>query len=563
MTSSSIRVLARAVLAGTLLLTACDPAGGGLETPAGRGGTKKDGTARAAIRVEHLSHTPAAEPAQRYGEKPEHQLNGAEAYLLAGLGGLKVRHDPALSRMSRELARAAPNRFNMPPGLVDGLLAWFGLFDPPPSVVVVEVPDTDCAAAALPASCRPALDALLEEVRRTIPQGGSAAVGFGATRLDDGASRVMITYLDRGAVMKPLAISAGTGDSLALEGRLLGGRSKPRLEVIDAEGREHDVPAVIGSDGSFRATVRCEFGRGVYQVEVLAEGKFGPEVAANFPLFCGVERPDSVEYELERMAPDATAAQVARENFRYLNAARQARGLEPLRWSPEAAEAARAHSQDMVSNGFIGHVSPSTGDVSARFSRAGIEGAVIRENVARGYGPKGIHQSLMHSPGHRVNMLAADVTDVGIGVVVAPPETNAPGAARPIFLTQNFFRPMGAGVPDDVAGDVESRVQAARERKGLSPLRFDPRLSRLAQGEAEAIARGKTPSAGNQDAVFELGYQAVERHQVTANNHLGLPTVDLWLGPDQERGFGLGVARIARGPKKGYFVMVVFVAEPG
>jgi len=547
--------------AGTVAVTGCDP-GTSTDAPGARAAGRKDGTARAAIRIEDRTHRPKVAPADRYGEKPKHQLNAAEAFLLSGLDGLKVRHDPALSRMSRELAAAAPNRFNMPPGLVDGLLAWFGLFDPPPSVVVVEVADTDCTASVAD-SCKPAMLALLKEVRRTIPQGESVAVGVGATVLERNTSRIMITYLERGAVLKPLPISAAVGANLDLQGRLIGDRQLPRLEVIDAEGQEHDLPAVLGNDGSFRASIRCEFGRGIYQVEVLADGKFGPEVAANFPLYCGVRRPDAVDYQLEKMAPDATAAQVARENFRYLNAAREARGLPVLEWSSGAAAAARAHSEDMVANGFIGHVSPTTGDVARRFERAGIEGAVLRENVARGYGPKGIHQSLMHSPGHRVNILAADVTAVGIGVVVAPPETDAPGAARPIFLTQNFYRPLGAGVPDDVVGDVVTRVQQTRDRKGLSALTFDPRLSRLAQSEADAIARGKAPAAGNQEKVFDFGYAAVERHQVTANDHLGLPTVDLWLSPSDPRGYGLGISRIIRGDKKGYFVMVVFVAEKG
>ena len=563
------RRLRRALLAlsivagGASLVTACDrPPSSRSGTSSPKDGKKKDGTGRAAIAIEDRAHRPSTPEVSKYGLKPKHELNASESYLLNGLEGLQVRHDPALSLMTRELSAAAPDRFNMPPALVDGLLAWFGLPDPPPSVVVVEVPGTDCEAT-LADQCKPAMDALLDEVRNTIPQGEGVAVGFGAKKLDSGTTRIMVTYLDRGAVLRPVPVAVGVGDAIDLQGRLLGDRRAPRVEVVDAAGQSHDLPAVVGNDGSFRANLKCEHGRGIYQVEVLAEGKFGPEVAANFPLYCGERRPTSVEYELERMSPDATADQVARENFRYLNLARQKRGLPPLDWDAKAAEAARRHSADMVENGFIGHVSPTTGDVAARFERAKVKGAVIRENVARGYGPKGIHQSLMHSPGHRVNMLAEDITRVGIGVVVAPPETDAPGAARPIFLTQNFYRPIGAGVPKDVVGDVVTRIGEQRQRKGLSALTFDPRLNALAQAESDMIARGKAPDAGNQEKVFDFGYAAVERHQVTANDHLGLPTVDLWFVPNDPRGYGVGISRIAKGDKKDYFVMVVYVAEKG
>ena len=112
-----------------------------------------------------------------------------------------------------------------------------------------------------------------------------------------------------------------------------------------------------------------------------------------------------------------------------------------------------------------------------------------------------------------------------------------------------------------MVGDVKARVADARARKGLSAIAFDARLSAVAQAEADAIARGKAPPAGGQERVFDFGYAAVERHQVAANDHLGLPTVDMWFGPSERRAFGIGVAQFTKGEKKGYFVMVVLVAE--
>ena len=46
----------------------------------------------------------------------------------------------------------------------------------------------------------------------------------------------------------------------------------------------------------------CARGPGAYQVEVLAEGTYGPEVVANFPLYCGEEPPGALEIEIKQAA---------------------------------------------------------------------------------------------------------------------------------------------------------------------------------------------------------------------------------------------------------------------
>jgi uncharacterized protein YkwD len=64
------------------------------------------------------------------------------------------------------------------------------------------------------------------------------------------------------------------------------------------------------------------------------------------------------------------------------------------------------HSEDMLAATSSATIRRARATVEDRFRRAGIVNAVLRENVARGYGPRGIHQSLMMSPGHRINILA-------------------------------------------------------------------------------------------------------------------------------------------------------------
>ncbi|HET6583205.1 MAG TPA: CAP domain-containing protein, partial [Nannocystaceae bacterium] len=276
----------------------------------------------------------------------------------------------------------------------------------------------------------------------------------------------------------------------------------------------------------------------------------------NFPVFCGVPPPRTIVAEVEWVAPGVSPDDVALANFYFLNEARRIRGLPELQWDARAAAVAATHGRDMIAHGFFGHHSPRTGDVQARFERAGIKATVVRENVARGYGPAGIHHSLMHSPGHRVNILATDVTHVGVGVVIGDPESDGDGAPRPVFLTQNFFKPPGAGAPaaERMVPTLVERVDARRREQRLPQIHWDERLDAVAARIADSHARGRGTPRGFEKDVFALGYAGVDTHIVGSGDFDALATVALWgqlLGPT-----GVGIARKADG-----FVLVVLVAE--
>lgn len=503
--------------------------------------------------------SPSDPIAETYGVERALEPNAAEAELLRGLGGVKMTHSPSLSRMTRALAASTPDRANVPPALVEGLLSWYGIVEPPPSLVVVDVDGHDCTRV-VDDTCLAPMEALLDEAKRTLQPGSDTLVGVGAAKVNSG-TRLMVSYVTRGVELEPVAASHAPGTVIPLEGRLLGGRTAPRVEVTDAQGLGHRLDVESRGD-RFSAVARCAFGRGTYRIEVLATGKHGPEVVANFPVHCGVRPPASVEYEIETMSADVDAEVVARANFELLNRARGQRGLPALQWDERAAAIARAHSADMARNGFVGHTSPTTGDVVQRFAKVGVKGTVIRENVARGYGPRGIHDSLMNSPGHRVNILAEDVTHVGIGVIVTAPETDASSAARPVFLTQNFFRVAGGDLPSDLVGWVRGQVTGKRKNARLSPLTFDAGLDAIAQRLAESAARSGAVAAGYEEEVFQLGFESVERHQIQAGDHLSLPGLDLWRDSTRgvSHGVGVSVVRDGNGAYVGV-VMVVLVAE--
>jgi uncharacterized protein YkwD len=533
------------------------PGGGGALAD---GATEAPAVAGISVEVRQVKFSQPA--AARFGTRVQQPLSRAEQTIVDGLVGGELRHEPGLSRAARELARTAPDRSNIPSGLIDGVMAWVGLVDPPPRLAVVELPPGGLPCGdELSESCRDALQSVIKATREGLVMGpGPRWIGAGMAPLADGTVRMVVAVSERAVQLDPLPTAVQLGAKVRVHGRLLGKRSRPSIEVVAPDGRWVTLPARV-SKQEFTAEMACR-GRGAHQIEVLAEGAYGPEVVANFPVQCGAVPPDALRVEVETVGPDVSAADVARSNFTALNNTRARQGLPPLQWDNQAAEIAAAHSQDMLSGNFVGHTSPRTGDVEARFRRAGATTAVLRENVARGYGPRGIHDSLMASPGHRVNILADDVTHVGIGAVIGPPETPTAGAPRPIFLTQNFFSRLGDDTPADPVAALRQRVDALRQRAGLRPATWEAPLFEAGQALAEGIAAGEKAQASQAFAarLERLPYKQVAHHEVLAPSFASLDTLSVWKEPDLGL-VGLGVRQVEKGADAGSLVVIVVVAR--
>ena len=540
------------------LALACQPSSGGGSTNPARG-TEKTRTNKG-IEISERTHRPRESPAARYAVAPKGPLSQSERAVLDALAPGSFEHDPALSRLVRGLARATPTRNDMPPELVDGLLSWHGIVDPPPQVLVVEIdPDPDQCWNRLSPNCAEPLAALADVARSLLATPGNWKIGVGIAQGPGGGTRMMVGAVDRAFEMDPFEVVVANGKSLTLSGRVVSGRREPEVHIVDTLGHWRKVPIATGDDGSLSTTISCSGTPGVYKIEVFAKGEHGPEVVANFPMYCGVSRPAEIRYTLERVGADVAPRVVEEENFKELNRAREAAGLPPLQWDENAARVARSHSADMVRNNFVGHVSPTTGDATRRLSTAKIDSAIVRENVARGYGPRSIHLSLMNSPGHRANVLADDVTHVGVGAVYGPREGDGPNAPRPVLLTQNFFSRAGGDAPRDFVPAFRNMIDETARAKGLGTIRWDDRLSAVAQSEAEALAKGRRGRSEGElrDAVFGLGYQSMVQHQVESASFRSLSGLGLW-GSTGPRYVGYGIARSKDGRS---FVLIVYLAQ--
>jgi uncharacterized protein YkwD len=104
-----------------------------------------------------------------------------------------------------------------------------------------------------------------------------------------------------------------------------------------------------------------------------------------------------------------------------VNAARAAFGRGPLRLDSRLNAAASAHSRDMLATSRMDHRGSDGSDPGARISRAGYRWRTYRENVAAGQGSaREVVVTWMNSAGHRANILADEVTQVGVGFAGGP-----------------------------------------------------------------------------------------------------------------------------------------------
>ena len=103
--------------------------------------------------------------------------------------------------------------------------------------------------------------------------------------------------------------------------------------------------------------------------------------------------------------------------FNLLNEDRARSGLSPLILDEELSRIARIKSQDMVTNRYFAHLSPTYGNVTTMLNTFGVSFRFAGENIARSRSVQHSNAAFLSSEGHRRNMLSSSYTHVGIGVV--------------------------------------------------------------------------------------------------------------------------------------------------
>jgi len=179
--------------------------------------------------------------------------------------------------------------------------------------------------------------------------------------------------------------------------------------------------------------------------------------------------------------PDrATEPLLEQQLLTVTNQYRIDQGLQPLTPDDELMRMAREHSRDMAWQGFISHDEPS-GNLKARMNRAGYAYEVARENVACALSVALAQNLLIESPPHRGNILAEDVSRVGIGIARYQPPFD-----KRLYITEIFVTPRAAYRPAAVQNLVRERVNELRQQ-GAGSMIPDPDLERMAWRSLDSL----------------------------------------------------------------------------
>jgi uncharacterized protein YkwD len=99
------------------------------------------------------------------------------------------------------------------------------------------------------------------------------------------------------------------------------------------------------------------------------------------------------------------------------NQERAANGVGPLTMDTQLVAVARTHSEDMWDQQYFSHVNPAGQSPFDRMHAVGISYETAGENLALAPSVDAANTGLMHSPGHRANILDPDFHHVGMGII--------------------------------------------------------------------------------------------------------------------------------------------------
>ncbi|MDO8529241.1 MAG: CAP domain-containing protein [bacterium] len=128
----------------------------------------------------------------------------------------------------------------------------------------------------------------------------------------------------------------------------------------------------------------------------------------------------------------------AKDMLERINSDRQKNERKPLNWSEKLCQSAKLKSEDMNSNNYFEHNSPSGVTPWYWIKKAGYDYAAVGENLALNYfTSESVHTALMNSPGHRANILNSDFTEIGFYYLGGAFKDN-----NAFFFVEHFASPM-------------------------------------------------------------------------------------------------------------------------
>lgn len=368
---------------------------------------------------------------------------------------------------------------------------------------------------------------------------------FGAAVTENGQQSVLVYVFSlRPLAMHPMAQSlAEPAKLVSLQGVVSRAYHDPSLFITLPSGKVDEVR--LGKKTEFRHDF-VPSSRGHYQIEILAVGQRGPTVIANFPIYVGVPVPP---LKIADAIHEKTGTEVEHRLLALMNEGREKAGQKPLVRLDQLDGVARAHSEEMVRQHYVGHVSRETGDIQNRLGQAQINVDYMGENIAHAQNASGMYKGFMSSPSHRAMMLDPKVTHVGIGVVQDDLNKSIANSVRSIWYTGTlvFVRMAQAVDVIQTEADLVRAINAKRKERKLPTIANDPTLMRAAHTVAQAYfasdANDRSLPRLATDEARRLGarYQGLEGLFVRLSDPADVIQADEIVSK-KARGMGAGVA---------------------
>ncbi|MBN1610961.1 MAG: CAP domain-containing protein [Polyangiaceae bacterium] len=211
-----------------------------------------------------------------------------------------------------------------------------------------------------------------------------------------------------------LPVRVRSGQWLTVDADLLVPASDARLMVMGPGVAAHAVPTEI-SDGHARAGFRADR-PGEWTAQLVVAVQDGARPALEAEIYADCPPPTSTRCEDDSWPSHGTRHPTAADQVRaWINAARQAWGLELLLLDPRLNAIAERHAWAMLKSGRLGHEA-GDGDPGTRVRAAVPESRFEGENVARAATLVGAQRAMWASPSHRANILQGRFDLLGVGV---------------------------------------------------------------------------------------------------------------------------------------------------
>jgi uncharacterized protein YkwD len=263
---------------------------------------------------------------------------------------------------------------------------------------------------------------------------------------------------------------------------------------------------------------------------------------------------------LQKTTDFAAYPTLEQELLALTNEHRLLKGLPPLSLDDSLTQIARQHSQGMADQGFISHSLP-LGDLRSRMARAGYPHEVARENVASAPTIIKAQNALTESPGHERNILANDVTRVGIGIARCPFPSS-----RQLYITEIFASPREEYRAEMIEEVLVNRVDELRQN-GAGTMLLDPVLEKLASRSLQSINMPYkreelqdllTASAGELPNAENLGLSRVQANVQLLHNPKNL-SIPNHAREGQARSYGAAVRQVTDGQNQPTFLVLTLI----